>query len=262
MLIVALPKSASTALVATLSEQHRLPIETGRIRERLVAQRPLARGFAQIERFHRRELIELDDEVVRAVAAPGLLAKFHFPPTRNNQARLAGVPKLVLLREPEEVVAAYRRGDETRAFPLKSPEFCYCLTERGWQARARETGLLDQLRAFADGWRAHRGDMLLIEYRDLARDALGAIARAEKYLGLPQSGADSLREEKFSRASAAAPRRSALAVLAARRGLILRRSVGDLDRLVNGDTAWSDELFERWRRGRDARRRRDPPASA
>lgn len=245
MLIIAIPKSASTALVSTLSARHALPVVSAELRLRLVARCPVAEGYVQLARLHRREVVEIDAEVAREVAAPGLLAKFHFPPTPNNQSRLASTPKVVLLRDPREIVSAYKRGDETGAFRLKSYEFCYCLTEQGWQARAEKTGLLAQLRAFADGWRAHPGDKLVLEAEELIGDPAGALARVERYFGLPPSGVVALRQEKFTRDRAAAPPRGPLRVMLGRHRLVVRRLLADACRSIAIDPGFLDHYGPR-----------------
>lgn len=248
VLIIAIPKSVSTSLVATLSELHHLPIATRDIRENVLMRRPIAAGFRQLALFHRRDLVEIDERVVTAIAAPGVLAKFHFPPTQRNQAQLQRVPKVVLLRDAEEIVSSYRRGEETGAWPSKSYEFAYCFSERGWQARARATGLIGELRAFADGWRAHTGAMLLLESREVIADPATALARVERYLGLEHSGETRLREERFSRG--ASVRRAAPRMLMRRRNLIARRMLADVSRLLVGNIEWIDGIFESRRRSK------------
>jgi hypothetical protein len=253
MLIIAIPKSASTALVATLSEQHRLPIETSRIRDDVLLRRPIAPGYWHVAQFHRRDFVELDARVAEVMAAPGLLAKFHFPPTPKNERVLHGVRKVILLRDAEEIVSAYRRGEETGAWPTKSYEFALCFTEAGWQRRARETGLTAELRAFAEGWRKHDGDKLVIESAELLADPAAALARIEAYLGLAPSGLQALRRERFSRAEA---RRGPLRILWRRRTLLARRALVAANRAVAGNADWAHGVFERMKRSAAA-----PPTS-
>ena len=233
MLIVAIPKSASTSLIQTLGELHHLPNVNVSVRSGLVARCPVAPEYAQLAKFHPREVVEVDARVVEAVRSPDSIAKFHFPPTPNNQARLRDVRKLILLRDAVEIVAAYRRGDATGAFRLKSHEFCYCLSEEGWSERARKLGLIDELRAFAAGWRAHDGDKLVVEASELVARPAAVLARVERYFELPLSGADTLRQEKYSRAPSL-PQRSAAQIVLARWPLILKRIASDLRKLAVG----------------------------
>ncbi len=249
MLIVAIPKSASTALIATLSEAHGLPVETRRIRDDVLLRRPIAPGYWHIAQFHRRDFVELDERVARTMAARDLFVKLHFPPTPRNQAVLRDVPKLILLRDAEEIVSAYRRGEETGSWPAKSYEFAYCFSEASWQRRARETGLLAELQRFAEGWRAHAGDKLVLESAELLAQPAQALARVEDYFGLTRSGVGALREERFSRAHA---RRSLPRMLWRRRMLVVRHAIATANRLATGNADWAHALFESRRRSRKA----------
>ena len=258
MLIIAIPKSASTALIATLSAQHGIPIETARVRDDVLLRRPIAAGYWHIAQFHRRDFVEVDERVAAVMAARERLVKFHFPPTPRNESVLRGVPKVILLRDAEEIVSAYRRGEDSGAWPAKSYEFAYCLSERSWQRRAREIGLTDELRAFADGWRAHAGDKLVLESAELLADPARALARVEAYFGLPESGLVALREERFSRA---AETRSVPRILWRRRNLIVRHAIAATNRLIAGDADWAHALFESRRRSRVAPPAEEQPGS-
>jgi hypothetical protein len=250
VLIVAIPKSASTALVATLSEAHSIPIRTREIRDDVLLRRPIAPGYWHAAQFHRRDFVEVDERVAAALAAPGMLAKFHLPPTPRNQALLRRIPKIVLLRDAEEVVSAYHRGERTGAWPAKSYEFAFCFSEPGWRAHARRTGLTSELRDFADGWRAHDGDKLVLEASELVADPARALARVENYLGLRSAGPLALRHERYSRHSTrelGLPR-----MLWRRRGLFAKRLLAEASRLVTGSTARADRFLENRRRSRTA----------
>jgi hypothetical protein len=249
MLIIAMPKSASTTLVATLGESHGLPVASQQLRDEILLRRRIAPGYWHAAQFHRRDFVEIDDRIASLIAGPDLLAKFHFPPTPTNQAVLREVKKVILLRDPTEVVSAYRRGEETGSWPTKSYEFAFCFSEDGWQRRARETGLIDELRRFAEGWREHDGEKLVIESAELVADPRGALARVEAYFGLPISGSVELRQERFSRAIAP---RSRPRLLWGRRRLILRRAIAGANRLVAGDADWANRVFERFKRTRAA----------
>lgn len=259
MLIIAIPKSASTALVSTLSAAHELPIRTREIRDDVLLRRPIAAGYWHVAQFHRRDFVEVDEAVAGVMAAGDLLVKFHFPPTPRNQAVLRQIPKVILLRDSEEIVSAYRRGEESGAWPTKSYEFAYCFTERGWQRNARKTGLARELREFAEGWHAHDGNKLVVEAAELLAEPAQTLARVEQYFGLPTSGLRELKQERFSRATDV-PHRSLSRILWWRRSLIGKRLLADVNRLVAGDSRWANAYFERRRRSRVAPPLDGPPA--
>jgi len=251
VLIIAIPKSASTALVATLSKAHALPIRTREIRDEVLLRRPIADDYWHVAQFHRRDFVELDDSVARVTASRELLAKFHFPPTPRNQAVLRGTPKVILLRDAQEIVSAYRRGEESGAWPTKSYEFAYCFSEAGWQERARETGLLRELSNFAIGWRAHDGEKLVLDSAELVAAPEQSLTRIESYFGLRVSGVRELQPERFSRSQAAGGR-SFARMLWHRRGLVAKRLLADANRLIVGNSDWANAYLERRRRSREA----------
>jgi hypothetical protein len=248
VLILAIPKSASTALVATLAYAHGLPVRTREVRDEVLLRRPIAPGFWHVAQFHRRDFVEVDAAVAVVLAAPGSFVKFHFPPTPTNQAMLRNIPKIVLVRNAEEIVSAYWRGEESGAWPSKSLEFAYCLGERRWQSRARALGLTEELRAWEEGWRLHDGSKLVIESAELLANPRRMIRHAERYLGLPESGAGELLRERYSRGERAM--RGWPTILWGRRGPIAKRLLVDLCRLVTGGDGMAYAYLERRRRSR------------
>lgn len=175
-------------MVASLGEAHGLPVGSQQLRDEDLLRRRVAPGYWHAAQFHRRDFVEIDDRIASLIAARDLLAKFHFPPTPTNQAVLRHVKKLILLRDPSQVVSAYRRGEETGSWPTKSYEFAFCFSEDSWQRRARETGLTDELRRFEEGWREHDGEKLVIESVEMVADPQGVLARVEAYFELPAYG--------------------------------------------------------------------------
>jgi hypothetical protein len=226
VLIVAVPKSASSALVATLRSQHALSYDSERIRRAELSRCPVAEDYRQLEWFHRREVAEIDAAVVASLSRPRSLAKLHLPPTANNQLRLEQVRKVILLRDAREVIRAYRRGNEAGVFNLHHPAFCFCLSEDDWMRRAHETGVIEQLERFEAGWRAHRGDCLVMESDALIREPAAALARIEAYFELPRSGVKELARVRYTRSPAERP--SVARILYGRRKIILERVARDV----------------------------------
>lgn len=150
--------------------------------------------------------------------------------------------KVVLLRDPEDVVRAWMRGDETRAYKLRSPEFAYTYSEAAWMRRAKELGLLAELEAFDKGWRTHDGECLVVESKDLIGNPEKVLASIEEYLGFVPSGAKALPERKFSRGTASkrALWNTRLRQVVRRRNVMGRRIAMDCGKLL--------KVFER--RGR------------
>jgi hypothetical protein len=239
MLILALPKSASSSLASTLGRLHGLPDLTVETRSRflpLLAFPEQVREFGAMARLH-LEAQEIAPEVLDAIRRPGVIHKYHFPPTARNQDLLHGVRKVILLRNPADVVRAYWRGERAGTHPLRDLRFASCFSEESWMARAERTGLLDEMERFCAGWESHGGDKLVMRFEDLVRDPTAAVNRIERYLGLPESREVLLDRERYSRGADVPPppvplfllRRARLVVKEGSR-LVLRKA-GLFDRI-------------------------------
>lgn len=178
MLILAMPKSASTSLMATLGRLHHIPAE-----QTFFPDRPRASEIQVLHLFH-SDVRELDDATARMFGAPGKLFKQHVPPTENNRRLLREQKKIILLRDPDEVVEAYYRGFQ-RSLVLPPADFAGCADWEGWRRLAETTGLLSDLNTFKDGWVYEQGDNLVIWYRDLVQSPGATINGIEAHFGMP-----------------------------------------------------------------------------
>ncbi len=178
MLIIAIPKSASESLVQTLAELHDRP---GKIyRARL---RP-AKGFERLAGIH-SDVREYSPAAVRELANPGVFYKNHVPPTKNNRALLRSVKKVVLLRDPEDVLASYRRGIKARTDKM--------LLSYLDEAFAREVA------AFARGWSRTDRNTLQLRFEDVIRHPQETVNRIERFFGLPESRNVVLKKFHYTR---------------------------------------------------------------
>lgn len=116
MLIVAIPKSASTSLLATLSNVHGLPAE-----QLFQLKTSVPRELRLLHKYH-SDMRELGDAEIQSLTRPNRIHKQHIPPTVNNLNRLSGVRKVLLLRTPKGVVEAYHRA-ETKGLHASRKEF-------------------------------------------------------------------------------------------------------------------------------------------
>lgn len=195
MLILAIPKSASTALLETLGQLHGChAVQTN------FFDLPVHRDYSVLARFH-HDQHELTGELVETLVARDRFHKNHIVPTPNNQALLAEHRKVILLREPRDVVLAYRRA--IRALDADLPElttvFADCETESDWLERAGQIGLLSSLEKFCDGWLEHSGSKLVIWYEELIAEPTKTVNRVEDYLGLPTSDKVDLVRARYTR---------------------------------------------------------------
>lgn len=196
MLVVAIPKSASTALLTTLGEVHGLPRK-----QTVYPGNPWPRGYSTLAGWH-SDAREITSEQVAEFTSADRIFKQHLPPTRENLRRLRHVPKVVLLRDPLEVVRAYRRAHVGELPRSKRRQFVGFeeQPEDAWIERADAVGVLDELERFAKRWRRVRG-ALRITYEDVVNDTDAVFDAIEDYFGLSRSQRPVvLSKERYSRA--------------------------------------------------------------
>ncbi len=184
MLLVAIPKSASTSLMTTLGRIHDLPSEQVELRDLV---RPP--GIRNLHRHH-PDIVELDGPTVERLVGPGHLYKQHIPPTANNVARLADHRIVVLLRDPDVVVDAYLRA--FKSFAMKPVGVDRTIDMESWRSHAEQVGLRDDVDFFHRGWRAAaaRGNVLLVEFDDLTAEPKRVLNDIERHLGLTVTGSE------------------------------------------------------------------------
>lgn len=128
-----------------------------------------------------------------------ILFKVHVLPTQNNLRLLKGRKKVVLLRSPEDIIGAYKRGNDTGVYRQKSKAFDGCQSEQDWQVRAKEVGIFGDLQRFCDTWLQVDDEKLIIRFEDMVSDPGREIERLEDYFDLPRSGAKELLKRKYTR---------------------------------------------------------------
>lgn len=186
MLFITTPKSASSSLVYSVAKEYECQDLTKEIRSKYFSSRPTASGYEGIKPTH-SEFIEISQEIVDYLEKNGdHVFKHHFPPTENNQKLLENIPKVILLRSPEDVIRSYKKGDETGVFPIQDPRLCFCFSDKDWFRKAKEIGLFSALDDFNHGWWEHEGDKLVITYDQLIENPKKVMKRIQKYFGLEE----------------------------------------------------------------------------
>lgn len=198
MLIIAIPKSASSSLISTLSRCHGFPDMTGTFRAQHNNDLEAVPDYIPLAKWH-SEFVDITDLWAKDTACGTSFCKHHFPPSSKNQILLEHTKKVVLLRSPEEIIKAYYRGDRTGVFPVKSPDFYFHFSFQSWARAADKKGLHASLQKFVDDWENHNGDKLIIYYHELIEEPLKTTNRIEEYFGLSQSQHIDLTKERYTR---------------------------------------------------------------
>lgn len=200
MLIVAIPKSASTSLAATLSDLHKVPF----IQQKLF-DFPCPSSTKLIHSWH-SDMRELSEEFVENLSSKSKIWKQHIPPTPNNIRLLAQHKKIVLLRNPKDIVAAYYRA-EIKGIHAPRSEFLSCHSSLDWLNVSHDNGLYNDLNWFYENWEeevnSNPDNNLLIDYSTLLNDAQSTINSIENFLELPLSDNVSLLKRRYSRENSA-----------------------------------------------------------
>lgn len=195
MLVVASPKSASTSLKNTLCQGHGLEAMAEGLWHL-----PISAEFCCYSRLWTSHMRELNAGVVAKMSRRYSLARFHILPTRNNLSLLNSVPKVVLLRPPEDVLLALRRSIKTRLVTQVPIDFQYCEdSDEAWLKRANSIGLMEDMNSFHESWINDTGTKLLIKYDSLLSEPEHWIGKIEEYFGLNRSGTRKLRKDNYSK---------------------------------------------------------------
>ncbi len=132
-----------------------------------------------------KDTVELNANDVKKVTTKSSLFKNHILPTYNNLKLLEGVKKVVLLRNPDDVILALKRAYD-RNLPAGSffsldTNFHKNMSEYAWVKKAEDVGLVDDIWRFYSGWSDYGGERLLITYNDILEDHTKVVNRIFKY---------------------------------------------------------------------------------
>lgn len=192
MLIVAIPKSASTSLLATLKELHEKDGE-----QIFFPERPVPKEINILHQFH-SDIRMITDEQVKIFSDPNRFYKQHIFPSERNKRKLESLRKVILLREPEEIIYSYYRSKQ-KYLSDGYPGMSACRSPEEWLEHSKEIGLFQDLRFFYHGWEEEDQD-LIIHYSDLVANPKELINRIERFWGLEITTEDfTLSKKRYTR---------------------------------------------------------------
>jgi hypothetical protein len=195
MLIIAIPKSASTSLMDTLGKLHKKPAYQ---KSKLVERHPVSTEFKFIHKYH-RDMKEIDENLVKKWESDKDFYKQHILPTINNMELLKNTKKIILLRSADNVIYGYKRERDKFSDKYRRREFKFCKSDEQWLKKAKEIGLYDDLIKFNELWEKNDSDKLIVYYDDLIKEPKKEINRIEEYLGLPVSNNVKLSRMRYTR---------------------------------------------------------------
>jgi len=200
-LIVAQPKAASTSLMKSLGEigkvsyaqQMTVIPEKKTVYDKIVVRLARYLSLGEVCRKHvlSDEYPALDYPALRLahsdiadfgvdhgtqmqVVFSSCLHKQHFPPTNGNIKLFEDIPKIILIRDPEESVESYLR------VPYETIFRRLLESDKGFRKK-----VLDDLSRWRDGWLTQNvvNNVLIIEYADLVKNQDEVIRRCAMHFG-------------------------------------------------------------------------------
>jgi len=179
MLLVAIPKSASTSLLYTLLKYYHLDGE----QSAEFKQNQSPENCQALHNYHSdvRELVASD---VTQFESQKHLFKQHIYPSAGNLTALKGLKKVVLLRNPDDIIQAYKRGVQSNVHK-EMKGFEGINSDEEWSERAKQIGLVNDLKFFYSEWsNTQDPNTLIVHYEDLMTNPTEEFKKIESFWGL------------------------------------------------------------------------------
>ena len=182
MLIVAIPKSASSSLLNTLGELHP-DLEV--LQDFSFRENKIPDQSHKIHSVH-SDIREITDFEVSKFKSRDFIYKQHIFPSENNLKALQNIPKVILLRPPEEILKAYKRGALKNHNSLPSGYNARMNSKQIFE-KAKKDGFLEDLNFFYNTWisRSETDKTLIVHYSKYLKEPKETINQIEKFFDLP-----------------------------------------------------------------------------
>lgn len=179
MLIISIPKSASTSLLDTFGKLHALPS-----RQLDFKNRSSDADFPLLGNLH-NDTCKLRNEDFSVFKDQHMLYKQHILPTEEHVKVLKNIKKVVLLRNPYDILLSYRRATVKGIHPEKNGMHS-SLSEGEWIEKAESNGFFDEIKNFHQGWMQQQDEnTLILRYKELVNNPHQSINKIEAFFDLP-----------------------------------------------------------------------------
>jgi len=164
----------------TLSKYHKIEAE----QDFDFAENDIPEGCKVLHRLH-SDIRELTGNDLARLSDTSKINKQHIYPSSNNIQFFVDIKKVVLLRSPDEIVLAYRRGAMKEVHSLV-PGYNTNMSEEEWLRKSEADGLYSDLTFFYTEWkkRANPENTLFIDYQDYVSSPQIVINNIEHFYGL------------------------------------------------------------------------------
>lgn len=199
MLIAAIPKSGSTALMETLGRVHRLEYKQLSYEDLELHGQPFDDNVKPLWLFH-GDLSDIhESQLTKIVGSRSTFYKQHIAPSVRNLDFLKDTRIIVLLRDPQNIIESYYRGFEKN---IHSPpvDFCKNGSMNDWKKYAEECGLRASLEWWLSTWKSNANpNWLFIDFFDITQQPAESIRKIENHLQLESSGTKKLVKARYSK---------------------------------------------------------------
>lgn len=182
MIIIAIPKSASTSLMLTLGKYHNMKAK----QDFSFSNNNVANGSEILHELH-SDIRELTHENLKQLSSDkSTIYKQHIYPSPNNLFLFSNIQKVILLRSPVEIILAYRRG-AIKSLHNLLPGYDIKMTENEWLEHSKANGLFADLSFFYNEWKAKAQpeNTLFVDYQDYVSTPDRVLNEIEKFYELP-----------------------------------------------------------------------------
>jgi hypothetical protein len=192
MLIVAIPKSASTSLLTTLEDLHNR--EGAQV---FFPDNKLPQDVNVLHELH-SDIRAITDKEVDLFSDPNKFYKQHIFPSERNKKKLADLDKVILLRKPGEIILSYYRSNQ-KYLSDGHTVMASCKNAEEWLIKSREIGLFQDLKTFYTEWKKEEDD-LIIYFHDLVSEPEKVVNDIERFWDLKVTTGDfNLSKKRYSR---------------------------------------------------------------
>lgn len=197
MLIIAIPKSASTSLMDTLGKIHKILAQ-----QTFKKELPKPKELSILFKFH-SDMREYSNKEIDIFTQNNKIFKQHIPPTKNNLSILKNRKKVILLRDCNGIIDGYWRAMNTGISKKRNEkEFLEVSSKEEWIEASIKAGLYDDLKFFYKGWlkESNSKNCLIITYNKLIQNPKKVINEIENFFDLPITNHSiELSKKKYSK---------------------------------------------------------------
>jgi hypothetical protein len=145
ILLIAIPKSASTSLMYTIANNFNLNCG-----QYFPNKNEITDYDTVLSKYH-SDIGDFTPELVAKITKDNYVSKQHIFPSYTNIELFKNKKKIVLLRDPYDICLAYQRGVESGYHRVRF-NFKIGMSSNDWMIECEKSGLIEDLKKFSEKW--------------------------------------------------------------------------------------------------------------